>query len=375
MKNQRRRVMSVVAFTVARWIAAAVGEARPRKPVDCGEVEVLGGVAFTHCFARAAGLTWHYVEAGEGEPIVFIYGLPESWYSWHHQLEDLAADYRVIAIDLKGYGQSDKSDGNYHPARVGREVLALMDVIGLRRFNLVTHDWGSAVGDQLASEHPERILRYARTQFWLDRFNPWSSPQHILFGRPILVRALLFNPELFVRLAHLIVAVRSIPAEEMHRIVKEFSYPGIRKAVPRYFRDTDLAVFRGIRRRAAAMNFPVLLLQAEADPWQPPSYFDGATDLFPNAELQWIEGSGHFLEIEQPQAVTRALRAFLLNRDSLSSEYSQAEPLLLKSYPVITSQFGPPHNRSVVALKRIIDSYTRAGDGDQAERYRASSLL
>jgi pimeloyl-ACP methyl ester carboxylesterase len=74
----------------------------------------------THGDGEPYTLTWHYVEAGEGEPIVFLHGLPESWYSWHYQLESLSDDYRVIAVDLKGYGQSDKSDGDYHPQRCGK---------------------------------------------------------------------------------------------------------------------------------------------------------------------------------------------------------------------------------------------------------------
>jgi len=55
----------------------------------------------------------------------------------------------------------------------------------------------------------------------------------------------------------------------------------------------------------------VLLLQADSDPNQPAWYFDGATDIFPNAELQWIENSGHFSELEQPEAVTEAIREFI----------------------------------------------------------------
>ncbi len=68
------------------------------------------------------------------------------------------------------------------------------------------------------------------------------------------------------------------------------------------------------RERAAlfaAMDLPVLLLQADSDPAQPPSYYEGATDAFPDAELQWVGESGHFTELEQPDQVTEAIREFL----------------------------------------------------------------
>lgn len=135
----------------------------------------------SHHFADAAGLTWHYVEAGEGEPIVFLHGLPESWYSWHYQLEALSGEYRVIAIDLKGYGQSDKSDGDYSAGQVAEEVLALVDAIGLERFNLVSHDWGSVISDYIAGNHPERILRYVRMEAPVLIADPANHPQFVLF--------------------------------------------------------------------------------------------------------------------------------------------------------------------------------------------------
>ena len=109
-------------------------------------------------------LRWHYVEAGKGETIVFLHGLPESWYSWHHEMESFQSDYRVIAIDLKGYGQSDKADGNYHPRNVADEIIALLDKAGVKQFNLVSHDWGSAIADYVAGGHPDRVIRYVRME-------------------------------------------------------------------------------------------------------------------------------------------------------------------------------------------------------------------
>jgi pimeloyl-ACP methyl ester carboxylesterase len=99
----------------------------------------------------------------------------------------------------------------------------------------------------------------------------------------------------------------------MARIIEEFSRDGVAEAVPRYFRDFFAALPGTEARQAlfAAMDFPVLLLQADSDPAQPLWYFDGGTDLFPNAVLQLVEDSGHFSELEQPEAVTQAIRDFL----------------------------------------------------------------
>jgi pimeloyl-ACP methyl ester carboxylesterase len=67
-----------------------------------------------HHFAEAAGLKWHFVEIGQGEPVVLLHGTPESWYCWLYQFEPMAEHFRVIAPDLKGYGQGESGRG-VHP--------------------------------------------------------------------------------------------------------------------------------------------------------------------------------------------------------------------------------------------------------------------
>lgn len=259
------------------------------------------------------GLAWHYVEAGDGEPVVFIHGLPESWYSWHNQIDALKDTFRVIAIDLKGYGQSDKSDGDYTAANVGEEVLALLDAIGLERFHLVTHDWGTLIGDNLAGSHPERIIHYVRMEGPLLTIDPVNHEQFELFQNQALARLMMRNADGFVRNVYETRTVQPVPEADLERIIAEFSREGVSRAVPRYFRD-----FEGFEESAAqraglyaAMDFPVLLLQADSDPGQPVWYFDGATELFPDAELLWVENSGHFTELEQPAFVSAAIREFL----------------------------------------------------------------
>jgi len=272
------------------------------------------GAQLSHHFAEAAGLTWHYVEAGEGEPVVFLHGLPESWYSWHYQLEALSSDYRVIAVDLKGYGQSDKSDGDYSAEQVAEEILALLDVIGLDQFNLVSHDWGSVISDFIAGNHADRILRYVRMEAPVLITDPANHPQFVLFRDQELAARLMGNTEEFIRNVYGPRTVQPIPEEDMLRIIEEFGRPGVAEAVPRYFRDFGDFGEELRRERAAlfaAMDLPVLLLQADSDPAQPPSYYEGATDAFPDAELQWVEESGHFTELEQPDQVTKAIHDFL----------------------------------------------------------------
>ena len=62
-------------------------------------------------FAKNSDVKIHYVSLGDGKPILFVHGFPDFWYSFHHQMHTLAADYRTVAMDLRGYNKSDKPEG------------------------------------------------------------------------------------------------------------------------------------------------------------------------------------------------------------------------------------------------------------------------
>ena len=285
------------------------------------EQETIDGVTFTHRSVTAAGFAWHVVEAGRGEPIVFIHGFPESWYSWHHQLVDLAADHRVVALDLKGYGRTDKPVDGYRAELVAEEVAELLEAMDLGRFNLVTHDWGSEIGDWLAGTHPERIRRFVRMEAPVHIIDLENRHQQFrLFQNYDTAMRIMSQAETLVHVVYGYdgrpgnVTVQPIDNAILDRIVHEFSYLGIAQVVPYYFIQTPILDPNYLDQKLplfANMQLPVLLLQADSDPNQPLFYFDGATDLFPDARLQIIEGSGHFSELEQPAAVSAAIRAFL----------------------------------------------------------------
>ncbi len=281
-----------------------------------GDTETFGNVTVTHRFKTVDGpdgpVLWHYVEAGpqDAEAIVLVHGNGESWYSWHHQIEAFGSRYRIVAFDMKGYGQSDKSDGNYHWEHVSEEALALLDALDLRTFNVAAHDRGAVLMDYLAGNHPERIRRYLRMAQLVHIWEPDGSPQAQWFADPVK------GPEIFrdffeQRMAKML----KKPLSDAHRdrIVREQSFPGIPEAVPRYFRASSFEeqLADRVERLLRKMNFPVLLLYGTEDKGQPMHYYNDpdspAADQFPNARLEWIEGGGHFTTVDNPEEITRNL--------------------------------------------------------------------
>jgi pimeloyl-ACP methyl ester carboxylesterase len=266
-----------------------------------------------HRFAGAAGVEWHYVQAGAGEAVVFLHGLPESWFSWHYQIADVSQEYRVVAVDLKGYGQSDKRDGDYTAQGVANELIALFDIIGLEEFSLVTHDWGTVIGDHIATTIPDRITKYVRMQAPVLKIDPRKHPQFELFRNQDLATSIMSQARIFITQVYDSRTVQRISDEDMEGVIFEFSRPGVAEAVPRYFRDFTLDSEEIRLERFGKMSFPVLVLQGEKDPAQPLWYFEGIESVFPDVKLQIVEDAGHFTELEKPEEVSEAILDFLGN--------------------------------------------------------------
>ncbi|UPG83934.1 alpha/beta hydrolase [Luteibacter aegosomatis] len=112
-----------------------------------------------HHTVKANGIRQHFVEAGEGAPVVLLHGFPETSYAWRHQIPVLAKRYRVIAPDLRGYGKTDKPATGYDKRNMANDLAALLDHLGIDRIALVGHDRGARVATRFAKDHPRCLDR------------------------------------------------------------------------------------------------------------------------------------------------------------------------------------------------------------------------
>ncbi|HYO67210.1 MAG TPA: alpha/beta hydrolase [Archangium sp.] len=115
-----------------------------------------------HRFVDAKNLRMHLVEAGpeKGPTVLLCHGFPESWYSWRHQLTALAAaGYRVVAPDMRGYGQTEaRADVHAYPVLHHEgDMVGVLDALGVEKAVVVGHDWGSPVAWNAALWRPERF--------------------------------------------------------------------------------------------------------------------------------------------------------------------------------------------------------------------------
>jgi pimeloyl-ACP methyl ester carboxylesterase len=127
-------------------------------------MEALGDVSLREGYADLSEVRLHYVEAGEGPPVVLLHGFPDFWYSWRFQIPAFAgAGFRVIAPDMRGYNLSSRpSDVSaYATSKLATDVRDLIAERGASRAFLAGHDWGAAVAWVVAMRHPEAVERLA----------------------------------------------------------------------------------------------------------------------------------------------------------------------------------------------------------------------
>jgi len=113
-------------------------------------------------YVEVHGANMHYVEAGEGDPIVFIHGNPASSYLWRNIIPHVQGQGRCIALDLIGMGKSDRPDIEFTYDDQSRYLAGFIDALNLGDdITLVIHDWGSMLGFRWASENPDRVRAIA----------------------------------------------------------------------------------------------------------------------------------------------------------------------------------------------------------------------
>ena len=133
----------LAAFTVAASVSVA-GDLRER-------VE--------HRYANSDGVRIHYVVAGNGPLVVMLHGFPDFWYSWRKQMTALEGDFRVAALDLRGYNRSDKPQGAraYEMPKLVGDVAAVIQAEAEDSAIVVGHDWGGAIAWNVAMFRPELV--------------------------------------------------------------------------------------------------------------------------------------------------------------------------------------------------------------------------
>ncbi len=123
---------------------------------------------------KVHGSNMHYLEAGNGDPMLFLHGMPTSSYVWRNIIPQLSDVAHCIAPDLIGMGKSDKPDIEYRIFDHIRYIDGFIEQLNLDKITLVLHGWGSLIGFDYARRHPDKIKALA---FFESHIRPATSPE------------------------------------------------------------------------------------------------------------------------------------------------------------------------------------------------------
>jgi pimeloyl-ACP methyl ester carboxylesterase len=276
----------------------------------------------THHQVRARGVEFHYAEAGSGDDVVLcLHGWPQHWFEWRHLMPALSDRYRVIALDLRGFGWSEAPRDGYEKENMADDVLAVLDELGIERVKLVGHDWGAWIGFLLCLREPQRFERYLS----LNILPPWTS---IRAMAPHLWRFwyqwLISSPEIGYRLHRSgrfvpkVLAGGSVRREAwdektLHAFSDAFTEPERARAAVQMYRVFNLREVPGMvrgRYEHARLQVPTLLLFGTGDSALNHKILEGSERQADEMRIEKVEGCGHFIADEMPDLVAERAREF-----------------------------------------------------------------
>jgi pimeloyl-ACP methyl ester carboxylesterase len=252
----------------------------------------------------ATGPRLHYAEYGDpdGEPVVFLHGWPDSWFSFSRVLPLLPRSVRAIAVDQRGFGDSDRPESGYSIPEFAADAIAFVDALDIERAALVGHSFGSFVARRVAIAQPQRVSALILIGTGLSTTTPATSELQIaLQSLPDPI------PEEFAREFQASTAYRPLPPDFFERIVAESL-----KLPPRLWRlAIDWLLDYDDADQLGQIETPTLLLWGEHDALFSRSAQDGFTTVLPAARLAIFQDTGHCPNWERPEQVAADIHSFL----------------------------------------------------------------
>jgi pimeloyl-ACP methyl ester carboxylesterase len=261
-------------------------------------------------FVELDGVHVRYRDAGHGDAVVLVHGYGASSESWLPVMPALiAAGYRVIALDLKGFGWSSRPAGDYSPAAQAHLVWRVLDALGVTEAALVGHSWGSSVVLAMAVAAPARVRRVALYAAYV--YDDQVPPVFRLAERPLvgeLLFGLYYKERVENRVAFAFADDRFVTQHKVDRLEAELARPGTVAAALATARRHH---FSSMHRALRTFDRPVILLWGEHDQVTPLRFGRRLAGELVNARMRVYPNCGHVPMVEAHAASTADLVAFL----------------------------------------------------------------
>jgi pimeloyl-ACP methyl ester carboxylesterase len=269
-------------------------------------------------FADVNGLKMHYLEAGKGgSPVILIHGYAQNSHMWRPLMTELGKTHRVIAPDLRGFGDTAKAETGYDKKTMAQDVHALARSLGIEKAGIVGHDIGLMVAYAYAAQYPGDVDRIAL----LDAFIPGVGDTTGLFLLKDLWHFHFYGPTplALVRGRERIYfehfwndfaadGKKSVSEADRRFYARKYAEPGAMKAGMEVFRAFDQDAKDNAEFSKTKLTMPMLVLGGEKSGGA--FLISQGRMVADNVEGVIISGSGHWLIDEQPGQVIPKLVAF-----------------------------------------------------------------
>jgi pimeloyl-ACP methyl ester carboxylesterase len=268
-----------------------------------GAMSIVGAPRFAKV-RLSTGPMLHYAESGDpaGAPVLFLHGWPDSWFSYSRVMPLLPAGIRAIAIDHRGFGDSDRPDGGYAITELAADAVAVLDALGIDRAAVVGHSFGSFVARAVAISRPERVTALALIGTGFSGSNPTTRELQVMLRDlpdPI--------PDAFAREFQSSTIYHPVPPEFFEGTLSESL-----KLPPRLWRLTmDRLVEYDDTARLSRIACPTLLLWGDRDGLFSRAEQDAFLEARPGTRLIVYDETGHCPNWERPELVAADIAAFL----------------------------------------------------------------
>ena len=286
--------------------------------VGAQETVTLEGTEFTSNTAEVNGVELHYVIGGQGDPVVLVHGWPQTWREWEEVMPGLAENYTVIAVDLRGAGESSIEESGYDKRTLAADIHELVLALDLAPVHFVGHDIGGMVGYAFAHDYPESTRTYTFVDVPLPGIEPFWTQINLLawhfgfFQQPEVPETLIEGQEeYFLRefLREQAAAPDALPESMFEHTLGAYSDMDRFSATLGYYRafpedDEDNRTFA-----ETPLALPVLAVGGEASAG--PIIRGLANAVATDPEVAVIADAGHWISEVQPEALLEVLLSFL----------------------------------------------------------------
>jgi pimeloyl-ACP methyl ester carboxylesterase len=275
-----------------------------------------------HRFVDANGLRVHVAEVGapNAPAVLLLHGWPQHWYMWRRVMAGLRDDYRLIALDLRGFGWTEAPGHGYDAETFAADQVALLDALGLERAHVVGHDWGGWTAMLMGILHADRVDRMVVCNAphpW-SRLSPsivaelWRSWYTWLIAMPLIGPRILRNTwisQQYMRTG----AGLPFSDEEAAIYARSFQEAERAQAVVELYRYYQRVVWETIsgRWRRHRLSRPTLILFGAGDVSLSTKLLPGYEPYADDMRVDLVPDSGHFIVDEKPDLVIERTREWV----------------------------------------------------------------